>query len=185
MTLDVLIPRTRRAIDGPAADGPDSPSASLTDQQIRALIADSAAEVIFHTGGLWGHVLTAVDTDGYGAPSNWEITPDLPFDQQTVLIAQAALSYFFHEFKDKKVQETISNPARSWTYSLSANLLLEQMKYLRQMRDDALARVSSLMSSNVAFFSFIAVRDSLTSAAVEPWVDYGALSSGQEVDWRF
>src|SRR3954452_10199303 len=119
MDVKTLVPRTRRAIDGAAADTQESPSASLNDAQVMALVADAAADIIFYSQGRWGHTLAGADPDDYGAPTTWAIDPDLALEEQTVVVAQAALNHFFHLFKTIKVQEEIADESRRWSYSLS------------------------------------------------------------------
>lgn len=141
MDLRELIPRTRRAVEGPAVL-PDGTAGRLTDDQVLALIADAVADVIFYTGGLFGHTLTATERDAtYNAPTNWSVDPDLKLEEETVIIANAALSFFFHEFRDLKVHETIANEGASWDYDLSANLVLQQIKLLQEQRQQALDRI--------------------------------------------
>lgn len=184
MNAEVLIPRVRRAIDGPTASSSAAASATLDDNQIVQAIADAIADVIFYTGGAWGHTLTGSGTDSYGSPTEWEVTPDLDHAEQTVVVAQAALNHFFHEFREKKIQESMSDEGRSWTYQLSANLLNQQFEMLRQARDAALAQISQANPVVERYESFIAVRDAAVSAIIEPYV-VGYVGAGQERDWRF
>lgn len=188
MDVKALVPRTRRAIDGAAADSQESPSTSLNDGQVMALVADAAADIIFYSQGRWGHKLAGADPDDYGAPTTWAIDPDLALEEQTVVVAQAALNHFFHLFKTIKVQEEIADESRRWSYSLSANLLVEQMKLLREQRDAALD-VIGRHDTFETWVSFIEVRDRVTSAYIEPYLhgDVVTLPAGQEFppDFRF
>lgn len=169
----VLIPRVRRAIDGPEATSPAAPAATLTDDQITGLIADAVADIVLYTGGLFGKALEVVSRDEhYQAPSAWRTSAELSEDEGTVIGAQAALSFHFHKLRDLKVSERIANEAQEWEYSFSANTLRDYLAELRAARDRALESISA--NANVAvdaYESFIAVRDAATSFIIEPWVD--------------
>lgn len=174
--LKELIPRTRRAIAGPAGD------ATLTDDQVLALIADAVAEVVFYTGGLFGHTLIVTGRDtSYNAPNAWAVDPALEDAEATVVVATAALGFFFHEFRDLKVHETITNEGAAWDYDLSANLVLEQMKALRAQRDTALEAVMRAHPVPAVWINLIEARDYVTAHAIEPWLT-GA--GGQEFGWQ-
>ena len=82
-----------------------------------------------------------------------------------------------------KVSERIADEAQSWEYSLSANLLVQQLKLLISERDKALAVLEAEGAPLDAYESFLAVRDAHVSQMVEPWVS-GAPWCGQE-DFRF
>lgn len=186
MDVRDLTPRVRRAIDGPTADSETAESATLSDDQVKDLSADAIANVIFYSGGAWAYMLTVTDTDGAtGFPSEYDVSPDLDLVNQTLVVSQAALDYFFHDFRDKKIQETISNEARNWTYQLSANLLLEQFKFLQRMRDQAIEQIVSENSALVSYTSFLAVRDAWVSRVIEPYVDPQFAIGGLEWDTRF
>lgn len=184
MDVRVLIPRTRRAIDGPAATGSGAASATLSDDEIKSLVADAIAEVIFYTNGRWGYTLLPSGEDDYGAPDEYDVDPDLTLPEQTVVIAQAALNYFFFEFINTKTHEIITNEAKTWEWERSANLLVEQFKMLRQMRDDALAQVLVEHPALDQWYDFIEYRDRLTAAYTE--ADQRSIG-GQilSIDWRF
>lgn len=167
--LKVLIPRTRRAIDGPAATTPDAPSTTLDDGQVKALIADAVAEVIFYTGGLFGHELQVTHRDeSYGAPDEWAVDPELTEAAGTVIVATAALNHFFHIIRDLKVQESIADEGSSWTYSLSAQLLTERVRYLQRVRDDALELVEGA-GTLTAFVDLVHGRDRAIVHAIESY----------------
>lgn len=186
MDVRQLIPRIRRAIDGPTADSEVATSVTLSNDQVKDLAADAIANLIFYSGGTWGYTLTVTETDDdTGFPSEYDVAPDLDLAPQTLVVAQAALDYFFHEFRDKKVQETIANEARSWTYQLSANLLLEQFRFLQKMRDGALEQIIQNASGLVSYTSFLAVRDACVSRYIEPYVDSNLAIGGLESDFRF
>jgi hypothetical protein len=180
----VLIPRVRRALDGPAALASGSPGVTLTDPQVEALVADAIASVIFFTGGLWGHQLVVTERDdNYGAPIAWETSDELTEAEATVIVAEAAIGYFFQMVKDLKVQETISNEGQSWQYALSANAIVEWLKHLRQMRDDALTRVDEASPIAPAYASFLYTRDAYAASHLEPFTVEagGSFRGGQEL----
>lgn len=172
-----MVPRAGRALQGFAV--------TLTDVQVKALLADAIAEVIWYAP-TWGKTLVVTSRDSANIPSGFEVTPELTLPEQTVVIAQAALNQFFHLTQGGKIQETITNEAQSWSYSLSANLLVDQFKMLRQSRDDALAVLTD--QANQAFetyVSFIEIRDLATSRIIEPYVHGLIGAGGQESDPRF
>lgn len=175
----VLIPRVRRAIDGPAALA-DGAGSTLTDSQVAALIADAIAGVIFYTGGVFGHELVVTDRDdSYGAPSAWAIEPGLSEAESTVIAAQAALEHFFHLVTELRVQETIRDEGQEWSYQLSAQALVERMRELQAARDRALEQVKQASPVPTAFVSFLHERDGRIAALVEPYAR-GVLGGGQE-----
>jgi hypothetical protein len=185
VNVEVMIPRTRRAIDGPMASGSASVASTLGDPEVALLIADAIADVIFYAGGVWGYSLSGAAPDAYGAPTTFEVTPDLPLEHQTVVIAQAALNHFFHAMRDAKVAETIANEAQSWSWQKSATLLNEYFKMLREQRDRALELAVAEGGGGLeAYVSFIAVRDATTSAIIEPYVETALIGTGQ-VDYRW
>lgn len=166
--LDALIPQVRRAIDGPAATGADSPATTLTDTQLKGLIADAVAEVIFYTGGLFGHELVVTERDAtYGAPTDWEVDPELTDAEATVIVVTAALNHFFHIIRDLKVAETIRDEGAEWTYQLSAQLLTEQVRYLQNAREQALTQVEAAQPVGVAFVDLVHGRDRAIVHAIE------------------
>jgi hypothetical protein len=59
-----LIPRVRRALDGPAATSPLADASTLTDDEVTAVIADAIADILLYTGGstVFGHTLEVVAT---------------------------------------------------------------------------------------------------------------------------
>src|SRR4051794_27941745 len=116
-----LLPRVRRAVEGPFALPPEL---NLADAQVEALAADALADIILFTTGLWGHKLIVAERDdATGAPLHWNIDPELSPEEESVVAAQAAIQYFFHAFRNMKVSETIRNEGREWSYTISANLL--------------------------------------------------------------
>lgn len=185
MNVTEMIPRTRRALDGPSAIDAGAPESTLGDEEIELLIADSVADIIFYTQGTWGYTLSGSEPDSYGAPTEFAIDPDLPLEHQTIVIAQAALNHFYHSVKNGRVAETIANEAQSWSWQKSATLLNEYFKMLRDQRDRAIEFAMAGGGSGMeAYVSFIAVRDAVTSRIVEPYVDT-ALVGAVQIDYRF
>lgn len=183
----VLTPRVRRAIDGPQASSSAAVSASLTDDQVKDLIADACADILLYMRGLFGHSLQVTATDPtYGAPTEFITDTPLAPEEQTVIVAQAALNYFFHEFKLLKVSQTIQNEVQQWSYDLSPNLLVAQLKLLQDTRDRALEALTDVRNIGVdTFRSFLAVRDQTTSMAIEPYVDPQGYDAPYWTDLRF
>lgn len=175
--IRALIPRVRRALDGPSASGPEAPSATLTDDQLTALIADAIATVIFYTGGLFGHELNVTERDvTYGAPTEWTVDPPLSEAEATVIVAQAALDHFFSYVATLKVSETITDEGQEWSYSISSTLLAERIKQLTRARDVALDQVAAAHPVPTAFISFLHERDRRTAELVEPFYPAGLLN---------
>lgn len=181
----VLIPRVRRAIDGPTATGPNAPSTSFGDDELKSLIADAVAEIIFFTGGLFPHkLLVAERDDTYGAPEEWTVEPPLEEAEAAVIAAQAAINTYFFSLRDMKTQETISDEGQSWSYTVSATVVRDQLQYLIRLRDQALDQIKAEESVALdAYVSYIHERDVIASAYVEPWV-YGSGYGGLEIDLR-
>lgn len=171
-----MVPRAGRALQGF--------NVTLTDDQIAAALADAVAEVIFYAPG-WGKTLVATSRNAANVPTEFEVTPELTFPEQTVVIAQTALNHFFYLAEGGKIQEAITNEATSWSWQKSASVVADRWKALVKARDEALAVL--LRSDDQAFetyVSFIAVRDACASAVIEPWVDTALVGIGQ-VDYRF
>lgn len=167
----VLIPRVRRAIDGPAASGSASLSATLDDEGIKNLVADSIASILFFTNGAFPHTLDVEATDAvYGSPTEWSVNPALTEPETAVVAAQAALDYFFVYLKELKTSETIRDEGQEWTYSLSSTLVRDQMSYLRALRDKALETLVAQVPALDGFVNFVASRDALTARLIEPYL---------------
>jgi hypothetical protein len=179
----VLIPRVRRAIDGPAASSATAPSSSYSDEELKALIADAIGEIIFFTNGAFPHTLNVESRDDtYGAPEEWSVDPVLSEAEAAVVAAQAALNSFFFNLKELKTQETIGDEGQTWSYSISATLVRDQMEYLRAMRDKALEQIAAQDVALDAYVSYVHARDAIASVYVEPWI-YSSLG-GQELEAR-
>lgn len=190
--VKVLIPRVRRALDGPAATSPDAPSNTYTDEELKSLIADAIGEIIFFTGGLFPHTLNVKTRDAtYGAPDQWTVDPPLDEGEAAVVAAQAAINTYFFSLRDMKTQETISDEGQTWSYTVSATLVRDQLQYLMALRDKALEQIKAQQSAALdQYVSYIHERDVLASAYVEPWISqpgpgWGAfVASGLEIELR-
>lgn len=169
-----LIPRVRRAVEGPVP----LPSGALTDAQVLAITADAIADVILLTGGAWEHTLSVTDRDDANVPIAWAVDPGLSLEEESMIAAQAALTYYFHIFKETKVSERIRNEGQEWEYAMSATLLRDQMAALREQRDMALAAIIRKTPALARYASFLQVRDRAAAAYLEPWVEGGGLGGG-------
>lgn len=192
--IRLYVPKVARALYGPTYTDADAEQV-LSGDQIKDLVADAIANIIFYTRGLWPYTLNVTETTAEGYPYEYQInglapsgvpivvSSQPPIYDETLIVKQAALDFFFWEFKDKKVQEEISDVAgQKWVYGLSANMLNQIYTGLRADRDEALKVVSERYSYLVDYVSFIAERDALTSAMVEWWVRPGlTYPSGQEI----
>jgi hypothetical protein len=195
--LRVLIPACRRAIDGPMAQAPDSPSTTLDDRGVVALLADATAELILFTQGeaSFGYKLLPTARDPfYMAPVAW--ATDLIRDPaaDAAILSQAALDHYFWLIKLMKVSETMKNEAVSWEYSLSANVISAWIAYLIGNRDKAIAAMQIINAPMDVYISLVAERDRLAAAWLEPWVAEigapvpyvgGGGSGPLEYDYRF
>lgn len=174
----------RRAVVGAGA-----PADAIADDTVKDLVADAVADVILYTGSAFGKQLVVTDRDSNNAPDEYATSDELTLPEQRVIAHQAALNYFFFEFNDKKISETIQDEATSWEYTLSAQVMRDQLKLLQAERDKAL---EALAAGEVpdSYVSFIAARDYQTSRLIEPWVDAQpdlvalSVTTGQE-DYRF
>jgi hypothetical protein len=157
-----LIPRVRRAMEGPVP-----PAVPLSDEAVLAATADALSDIILLTVGEWGHVLAITHRDtASGAADEWSIDPALTPEEESVVAAQAAISYFFHAFKDIKVSEKIENEGASWEWAKSANLFRDQIKMLQDQRDRALAALQSSHPALARYASILEVRDRLGAAEI-------------------
>jgi hypothetical protein len=172
----VIVPRVRRAVEGPAGipSGPDA----LTDDQALALAADCIADIILLTEGRWEHTLAVAGTDqNTGLPSEWSVDPELTLPEQSVVAAQAAITYFFHQVRDLKTSETLTNEGQTWTYEISGALLRDQIKLLQQQRDAAIAALLSSHPVLARYASILEVRDRVGAAILEPFQGHGGFPS--------
>jgi hypothetical protein len=154
----VLIPRVRRAVEGIGA--PER----FSDDDINFLIADSIADVILYTGGMFGKdlLVTARDPDP-GPPSEYATSDELTFPEESMIAAQAALTAVYQQLSELKVQETIRDEGQEWSYALSATLMRDRIKQLQSERDKALTVIASY-SASVTFIDLWRERDALYGA---------------------
>lgn len=173
--IRVLVPRVRRALD--------VDTATLSDDQIKDLVADALGALILYSGSVFGRTLSITDyDDGDPAiPAEYAIDPDLTLPEQTAVASQAALDYFFHRFSGLKIMERIGDEAQTWEYQRSAQLLREQFKQLIEARDKALEAIARSGAPLAGYTSFLAVRDPYVSAMIEPWVTGSLGGDGQEL----
>lgn len=184
-SVRVLIPRARRALEGPMGSASASPGATLSDQQVEQIVADALASLIFYSGGSFGRRLLVVERDeDYGAPISWETDEELTESEVAVTMAEVALSYFLQLVKDLKIQETISNEGQSWQWATSANAILEWLKHLREQRKLALDGLRADAPVTDAFFSFMQARDARVASAIEPFTRVGGVGGLNEAEFE-
>lgn len=181
----VLIPRMRRALDGPHATGSGAVASTLSDEELTGVIADAIGAVVFYSGSAWGKQLEVTARDNYYlAPISWQTSEELTEAEGTVVIAQAAIDYFHNTLATLKTQERIADEGQEWQYQISAQAVSERIKALQKARDEALEILKATESNTDAWESFIAVRDAHVSSLIEPWVGGGGMG-GQSYDPRF
>lgn len=172
----VLIPRLRRALDGPQAMSSASPSSTLSDEQLNAIAADGIASIIFYSNSLFGATLEVSARDEqYMAPMAWRTEPALNEPQVTAVVSQAALDYFFSRLSSTaggKTVETIKDEATEWSWEISPQAVVERLRQLRGDRDKAIeSLVEAGWENDTQWASLIATRDRWTSLLIEPWVE--------------
>lgn len=178
----VLIPRMRRSLDGPTATGSAAVSSKLSDDQLTAVIADAIADVIFFSSGAFPRKLEVVERDpNYMAPIAWKTSEPLSEDETSVIVAQAALNYFFNTLSTLKTGETMKEADREWAWTISASAIAERVKELRAQRDRAIELLTAQNVVAEAWINTLEVRDAYTDLLIEPFLSTGGyLPSGQE-----
>lgn len=184
----VLIPRLRRALDGPTAMSSGALSSTLSDEQLNAIGADAIGTVIFYSGSLFGSKLEVSERDSvYQSPTAWFTEPALTEPQVTVVVSQAALDYFFARLttsESGKTAETIKDEATEWSWEVSAQTVVERLRQLRADRDRALEQLESEdQETDTAWVSFIQTRDATTSRLIEPWLAPGGAGGLNPSEW--
>lgn len=183
-----LVPRVRRAVEGPVP----LPN-PLSDDVLKDMVADALADVILYTGTAFGKKLavTARDPDT-NAPSEYETSEELTLEEQAVIAAQAALNYYFFTMAGQKTAERISDEGGSWEWQTSATLLRDMFAALKEARDKALEALRSADAPLDTYASFLAVRDAEVARCIEPWTEpepgtlYGShVAVVLEQDFRF
>lgn len=178
-----LIPRVRRAIEGPAGVS----TGALSDDQVLALAADSISDIILFTVGRWGHALLVTHRATGNIPDEWAVDPGLEPQEESVVAAQAGITFFFHTVTNKKISESIQNEGQTWDYQLSATVLRDQVKLLQDQRDRALEALMEAHPVLARYASILAVRDRVGAAILEPFTFNGGtgieLGGGMEQNW--
>jgi hypothetical protein len=173
-----LIPRVRRAIEGPV---PLS-SGALSDAQVEALAADCIADIILLTEGLWGHELAVSEVDDTtGYPEHWTVDPGLSLPEESLVAAQAAVQYFIYTVKEGKTSERIKNESREWEWQKSPTLLKDWFAELVKARDAALETVTATNPPMARYASILAVREPFIASLIEPWSPDGMGMGGQRM----
>jgi hypothetical protein len=106
--------------------------------------------------------------ESYGAPTKWKTGDALTEQEVTVIATQAALNYFFHQFRDAKTSERISNEGQEWEWTKSAAALTEQIRSLREARNDALKALSAQHPALDTYVNLLEARDVVIDRQIEP-----------------
>lgn len=178
----VLIPRVRRALQGPHASGSAAVGNDLSDEETNALIADALADIILYGGGenVFGHKLeVAARDDVYMAPIAWQTDTPLTEYEGSVVVAQAALNWYLNYAQQVKTSEKIADEGQSWEYEIAATVITQQIKALREDRDRALDMLKGQRVVTDDYVNFLQERDYKTDVLIEPWANGGG-RGGQE-----
>lgn len=170
-----LVPRVRRAMEGPVIS-----AQKLTDDECLTVAADSIADIILLTVGAWGRQLLVTHRTVGGVPDEWSVDDELLPEEESMIAAQAAISYLYHALRDQKTMENILNEGAQWQWEKSPNLMIAQLKGLQDMRDQALKALMQKHPVLAQYASILEVRDRLGAALIEPWIS-GAFRGGQEL----
>lgn len=167
-----LVPRVRRAIEGP------TPDATVDDATFVPVAADAVGDLILVTAGTWPHKLTVTtrSNGATGVPESWAVDPGLDPTEEGLVAMQAALNYAVTWLRDMKVSERIQNEAQQWEWTKSATALRDWLKTITDQRDRALEALEQTYPVMVQVRSFLAVRDAQrwqVVQAVEPWLGGG------------
>lgn len=181
-----ICPRVQRAVEGVHTGDWE-----LSFGEAYLVTADACSDILLYTGSIFGGQLIVTGRDPTtNAPTAFATESQLTPDQMSVVSSQAALTYFYHRFSGMKMSEQISDEASHWSYSLSPNLLIAQLKLLQDTRDKALEAIDNQNGGMEAYVSFLSVRDVTVARYIEPWVyghpeGYGIGAGGLEGDFRF
>jgi hypothetical protein len=166
--LRVIVPRARRACEGPYGAPAGRPA--LQNEQIYQMVADSCSEIILFSGSLFGQELEVKSRDPLvGFPTAWKTGRMLTEWETALIVTQVALDYFFHLFRDMKTSETQKNEGTEWTWTLSANVLRNYLENLKSQRDMALEGLRRHHPVLDVYASNIRVRDQATVGILEWW----------------
>jgi hypothetical protein len=180
----VLIPRTRRALEGIAAAGSGFDPTTYGDDAVNSAVADSIANLLLYSGSFFGATLEVVERDDhYQSPIAWRTSRELTEAEASLVALQAALDHVYVTLVATKQSETIRNEGQEWSYTISANVLSERLKGIRADRDRALDAIAGQNAGMEDWISWIQARDAETSAMIEPYVD-GSSTGGQLLDPR-
>ena len=169
-----LGPIVQRALEGVVQAG-----WTLTPDQVKDVTADAMSQILLYSGSIFGSQLNVTETDAVTlAPTEYATTTPLTLPESTVVAAQAALNYFYHQYKGIKISEEIGDEASKWSYSLSPALLIAQLNLLKDARDRALEALDAAQYNLEGYVSFLEVRDAATSLLIEPWRYGGSDSFG-------
>jgi hypothetical protein len=166
--LRVLVPKARRACEGPYGAPEGKPS--LSNEQLTQMVADACAEIILFSGSLFGHQLEVKERDPLvGFPTGWKTNEMLTEWETALIVTQTALDYYFHLFRDMKTSQSIKNEGTEFSYTLSANVIRDYVTSLREARELALKGLREHRPVLDQYASNIRVRDQATVALIEWW----------------
>lgn len=172
--IRVLVPRVRRALEGPASVPAPFGLGSLTDDEVRDVVADAMSDVILYNGSLFGKDLVIAERDENSIPTEYTTSDELTLPEGSVIAAQAALDYFVRSWSTLKTMESIADEAQTWEWQRSAQLLTAALKQLVADRDRALAAIAADEGIGTdSYTSFLSIRDRHVSAMIEPWTRPG------------
>lgn len=178
--IRILIPRVRRAIDGPHATSSAAASSNFTDDEVTAQIADAIAEVIFFTPEGFGKELVVTERDpNYLAPIAWMTSEALGEAEASIIVIQAALNNLYFGLTSMKTSERIKNEGEEWEWSISSTAVAERIRALQKLRDEAIVQLEATGTSVTEWVNTLEIRDSYTDALIEPWL--GGARGGQAV----
>lgn len=182
----VLIPRTRRALEGPHASASGA-ATSYTDGEVNAMVADAIADILLYSGAdgeVFGHQLEVTARDNYySAPTAWRTSEQLSEPEVSLIVAQAALTHFTTTLKTLKTSERIADEGQEWEYQIAASVLTEQIKALRADRDRAIEILKGENVITEEYVNFLEVRDAATASLIEPYSTQAGVG-GQQRDPR-
>lgn len=165
-----LVPRVRRALEGPLPVNP-----ALTDEAVMAVTADAVADLILLMNGRWAHQLVITDRDSTSNfPTEWAVDPGLTPAEESLVAFQAAIANLGTVLRDMKVSERIKNEAQEWEWQKSGTGIREWLKQLIAMRDQALTNVFAANPVLARVASILHARDPVGAALVERFVPEAA-----------
>lgn len=166
--LAVVIPRVRRAVEGPVPLADGAPG-RLTDDQVVAMAADAVADIILLTNGRWGHTLIRDVSSADPPVETWEVDPNLTEPEERLIALQSALGYTLYKYSDAVTSESIQSEGQSWETQRSATTITQQIKSATEARDAALAAAVAENPVLAQYASLLAARDPVGYRLIEPW----------------